>query len=159
MPVGQGLWQKEGEHNGLERGVIYNGLCCYCGSCGAFCKEYITYENEIPITKKKCHEIYGACYDFAAEFADLSVGSIGSELGWSTVIMRSKVGVEIVKKAKAAGAIETKKLSKEQVKEVRRLASFKKRGNLKHIYDKTDTVRIRNLLVELEMLEGFLGEE
>jgi ferredoxin len=38
--------------------------CCYCGSCGAFCKEYTTYENEIPITKKKCHEIYGACYDF-----------------------------------------------------------------------------------------------
>ena len=73
------------------------------------------------------------CYDFAAEFADLSVGSIGSELGWSTVILRSKVGVEIVKKAEAAGAIETKKLSKEQVKEVRRLASFKKRGNMKNI--------------------------
>ena len=143
----------------MEREVIYNGLCCYCGSCGAFCKEYITYENEIPITKKKCHEIYGACYDFAAEFADLSVGSIGSELGWSTVITRSKVGVEIVKKAKAAGAIETKKLSKEQVKEVRRLASFKKRGNLKHIYDKCEPVEILNMEVELEMLEQFLNVE
>jgi len=33
----------------------------------------------MPITKKKCQEIYGACYDFAAEFADVSVGSIGSE--------------------------------------------------------------------------------
>jgi len=134
-------------------------LCCYCGSCGAFCKEYITYENEIPITKKKCHEIYGACYDFAAEFADHSVGSIGSERGWSTVITRSKVGVEIVKKAKAAGAIETKKLAEGQINEVRKLASFKKRGNLKNIYDKTDTVRILNLLVEPEMLEKFLYGE
>ena len=96
------------------------------------------------------------CYDFAAEFADLSVGSIGSELGWSTVITRSKVGVEIVKKAKAAGAIETKKLAEEQINEVRKLASFKKRENLKNIYDKTDTVRILNLLVEPEMLKRFL---
>jgi len=99
------------------------------------------------------------CYDFAAEFADLSVGSIGSELGWSTVILRSKEGVEIVKKAEAAGAIETKKLSKEQVKEVRRLASFKKRGNMKNIYDKTEPIRILNMLVEPEMLERFLGGE
>ncbi|MEA1957636.1 MAG: coenzyme F420 hydrogenase/dehydrogenase beta subunit N-terminal domain-containing protein, partial [Euryarchaeota archaeon] len=56
--------KRKGNITDLEREVIYNGLCCYCGSCGAFCKEYITYENEIPITKKKCHEIYGACYDF-----------------------------------------------------------------------------------------------
>ncbi|NQE06410.1 Coenzyme F420 hydrogenase subunit beta [ANME-1 cluster archaeon GoMg1] len=367
----------KGNITDLEREVIYNGLCCYCGSCGAFCKEYITYENEIPVTKKKCHEIYGACYDFcprtffapfeveravfgelrtdnllgyyqgdiitaratdeavrehaqdggvvsallvnlleqgeidaavvsktaenwkpepfvatkkedvlatagskytqcpsvsgvgdaleqgyknvalvglpchiqgmrkvqmstgfdvgadrvklliglmcsetfdmsslenklvelgtsiedvekfnikkgrfivhtkagkeiktpiklmrdcmreacgycydfAAEFADLSVGSIGSEFGWSTVITRSKAGVEIVKKAEAAGAIETKKLSKEQVKEVRKLASFKKRGNLKNIYDKCEPVEILNMEVELEMLEQFLDVE
>ena len=68
-------------------------------------------------------------------------------------------GVEIVKKAKAAGAIETKKLSKEQVKEVRRLASFKKRGNLKHIFDKTEPIGILNMMVEPEMLEKFLSGE
>jgi len=58
------MWKQKGNITDLEREVIYNGLCCYCGSCGAFCKEYITYENELPVTKKKCHEIYGACYEF-----------------------------------------------------------------------------------------------
>lgn len=359
----------------LEAEVIYNGLCCYCGTCGAFCKEYITYENEIPVTKKKCYEIYGACYDFcprtnfapfvveravfgatrtdnllgyykgdiltaratdeairgkaqdggvvsallvslleqgeidaavvskasekwepepfvatkkedilaaagskytqcpsvlgvgdafeqgykrvalvglpchiqgmrkvqlstgfdvgadrvkimigllcsetfdmgmlknklreldtsieevekfnikkgsfivhtkagkeiktpiklmrdcvreacnycydfAAEFADVSVGSIGSEPGWSTVITRSDAGEDLMKRAEEEGVIETKKLSEEQINEVRKLASHKKRGNLKNIYDKTEPVRILNMLVEPDMLEQFLG--
>lgn len=57
----------------------------------------------MPITKKKCHEIYGACYDFAAEFADVSVGSIGSEFGWSTVITRSDAGKALVKRAEEEG--------------------------------------------------------
>ncbi|VUT26501.1 MAG: Coenzyme F420 hydrogenase subunit beta [Candidatus Methanolliviera sp. GoM_oil] len=48
----------------LEAEVIYNDLCCYCGACGAFCKEYICYECEKPTTKEKCYEIHGACYDF-----------------------------------------------------------------------------------------------
>lgn len=367
--------KQKGNIMDLEREVVYNGLCCYCGTCGAFCKEYITYENEIPVTKKKCYEIYGACYDFcprtsfapfeveravfgatrtdnllgyykgdiltaratdeairavaqdggvvsallvslleqgeidaavvsktsetwepepfvatkkedilaaagskytqcpsvlgvgdafeqgykqvalvglpchiqgmrkvqlstgfdvgagrvkiliglfcsetfemsmlknkleelgtsieevekfnikkgsfiihtkagneiktpikkmsecvreacnycydfAAEFADVSVGSIGSELGWSTVITRSDAGENLVKRAEEEGVIETKKLSEEQIEAVRNLASYKKRRNLKNINDKTGTVRILNMLVEPEMLEQFLS--
>ncbi len=367
--------KQKGNIMDLEAEVIYNGLCCYCGTCGAFCKEYITYEHEIPVTKKKCYEIYGACYDFcprtsfapfvveravfgatrtdnllgyykgdiltaratdegirgkaqdggvvsallvnllehdeidaavvsktsdnwepepfvatkredilaaagskytqcpsvsgvgdafeqgykrvalvglpchiqgmrkvqlstgfdvgadrvkiligllcsetfdmemlknklkelgtsieevekfnikkgsfivytkagkeiktpikkmrdcvrdacnycydfAAEFADVSVGSIGSELGWSTVIMRSDAGEDLVKRAEEEGVIEVKKLTEKQIEEVRNLASYKKRGNLKNIYDKTDLFRILNMLVEPEMLEQFLG--
>lgn len=96
------------------------------------------------------------CYDFAAEFADLSVGSIGSELGWSTVITRSDAAKDLVKRAEEAGVIESKKLSEAQVKEVRKLASYKKQGNLKNIYDKTEPIRILNMQVEPEMLERFL---
>jgi coenzyme F420 hydrogenase subunit beta len=99
------------------------------------------------------------CYDFAAEFADISVGSIGSELGWSTVITRSDAGKDLVKRAKKAGVIETKKLSKEQVNGVRKLASYKKQGNLKRIYDKCEPVRILNMQVEPEKLGKFLGGE
>jgi len=361
----------------LEAEVIYNGLCCYCGTCGAFCKEYITYENEIPVTKKKCYEIHGACYDFcprtffapleveravfgeirtdnllgyykgdvltaratdkaiiekaqdggvvsallvfllehgeidaavvskttedwvaepfvatkkadilaaagskytqcpsvsgvgdafeqgyknvalvglpchiqgmrkvqqskgfdvgadkvklligllcsetfdmpmlknkllelgtgiedvekfnikkgsfivytkagkelktpiknmrdcvreacdycydfAAEFADVSVGSIGSEFGWSTVITRTDAGKELVKRAEEEGAIEMKKLSESQLKDVRKLASYKKQGNLKNIYEKAEPIRILNMRVDPEMLEAFLGGE
>ena len=97
------------------------------------------------------------CYDFAAEFADVSVGSIGSELGWSTVITRSDTGENLVKSAEEEGVIETKKLSEEQIEAVRNLASYKKRRNLKNINDKTGTVRILNMLVEPEMLEQFLS--
>jgi len=46
------------------------------------------------------------CYDFAAEFADVSVGSIGSEFGWSTVITRSDAGKELVKRAEEEGELE-----------------------------------------------------
>jgi coenzyme F420 hydrogenase subunit beta len=99
------------------------------------------------------------CYDFAAEFADLSVGSIGSELGWSTVISRSEAGRDLIKRAEEKGVIETKKLSEAQIKEVRNLSSFKKRENLRYMLDKTELVRILNLLVEPEMLERFLCTE
>ena len=99
------------------------------------------------------------CYDFAAEFADLSVGSIGSERGRSTVITRSDAGKELVKRAKKAGVIEMKELSKEQVNGVRKLASYKKQGNLKRIYDKCEPVRILNMQVEPEKRGKFLGGE
>ncbi|MBE9593641.1 MAG: Coenzyme F420 hydrogenase/dehydrogenase, beta subunit C-terminal domain [Proteobacteria bacterium] len=99
------------------------------------------------------------CYDFAAEFADISVGSIGSEFGWSTVITRTDAAKDLVKRAKKAGVIEMKKLSKEQVKAVRKLASYKKRGNLKNIYEKAEPIRILNMQLDPELLEAFLGGE
>ena len=118
-------------------------------------------EIKTPIRKmRECvREACNYCYDFAAEFADISVGSIGSENGWSTVIMRSEAGEDLMKRAEAAGIIEAKKLTEEQIKEVRNLASFKKRGNLKHIYEKTEPISILNMLVEPEMLEQFLSGE
>jgi len=114
-----------------------------------------------PIRKmRECvREACNYCYDFAAEFADISVGSIGSEDGWSTVIMRSEAGEDLVKRAKKAGLIETEKLSEEQIEEVRNLASFKKRENLKHIYEKTEPISILNMQVAPEMLERFLSGE
>jgi coenzyme F420 hydrogenase subunit beta len=96
------------------------------------------------------------CYDFAAEFADVSVGSIGSEDGWSTVIVRSDAGKALVARAAKAGYLEAKKLSEEQLAAVRNLASFKKRENLKRLYEKSEPVRLSHLLVEPEQLEQFL---
>ncbi len=112
-----------------------------------------------PIRKMRgfAREACNYCYDFAAEFADVSVGSIGSEDGWSTVIVRSEVGKDLMRRAEEAGFIETKKLSEEQIAEVRNLASFKKRENLKRIYEKTEPVSILNMQVEPELLEQFLS--
>ncbi len=56
------------------------------------------------------------CDDFTSRLADVSVGSVGSKKGYSTVIVRSKVGDELVKNLEAtreaADKEEIDKLSK-----------------------------------------------
>jgi coenzyme F420 hydrogenase subunit beta len=46
------------------------------------------------------------CTNFTAELADISCGSIGTDPGWSTVIVRSEKGLELFEKAKELGYIE-----------------------------------------------------
>ena len=50
------------------------------------------------------------CFDFAAELADISVGSVDSPNGWSTVIVRTERGMKILKEAEKEGYIEVKLL-------------------------------------------------
>lgn len=51
------------------------------------------------------------CKDFTSEFADISVGAVGSPLGRSTVLIRTSRGVEAFDLAKRAGIIEVKPLA------------------------------------------------
>jgi coenzyme F420 hydrogenase subunit beta len=62
----------------------------------------------------------GFCDDFTARFADVSVGSAGSKQGYSTVVVRSKMGEKLVENLDA---------SKEMVdkKEVARLSKSKQK--------------------------------
>jgi coenzyme F420 hydrogenase subunit beta len=53
-----------------------------------------------------CH----TCGDFSAEFADLSVGNVGSLNGWSTVIVRTDVGEGALGAAEKAGLVEVQPL-------------------------------------------------
>jgi coenzyme F420 hydrogenase subunit beta len=46
------------------------------------------------------------CEDFTSSFADISVGSVGSGDGWSTVIVRSQKGEELLNKAVEKGYLE-----------------------------------------------------
>ena len=100
----------------LESKVIYNNICCYCGACGAFCPEYITYENQIPVTKKKCFEIHGACFDFCPrsflplfEMEKEIFGAIRSdvELGYYTRILSVKASGDTVIKTGQDGGVAT----------------------------------------------------
>jgi coenzyme F420 hydrogenase subunit beta len=50
------------------------------------------------------------CEDLTADCADISVGSIGSPGGWSSVITRSKLGDKLFKDANKKGLIESKSL-------------------------------------------------
>ena len=56
--------------------------------------------------RHNCH----FCEDLTADCADISVGSIGSPSGWSSVITRSKLGDKIFKAAIKKGIIESKSL-------------------------------------------------
>jgi len=67
--------------------------------------------NEVKAyARGSCH----FCTDFTAELADISVGSVGSPDGWSTVLVRSVKAKDIFDEAVNAGFIECKPL--DQVK-------------------------------------------
>jgi coenzyme F420-reducing hydrogenase beta subunit len=59
------------------------------------------------------------CDDFTSQFADVSVGSVGSKPGYSTVIVRSEKGEKLVKNLQAAEETVDKM-------EVSRIAKFKR---------------------------------
>ena len=48
-----------------------------------------------PLARKGCHY----CQDYTSYFADISVGSVGSEDGWSTIFVRTEVGEKYLSKA------------------------------------------------------------
>jgi len=56
--------------------------------------------------RNNCH----FCEDLTADYADISVGSIGSPSGWSTVITRNEKGDKVYNDAIKAGLIESKSL-------------------------------------------------
>lgn len=55
-----------------------------------------------PYVRINCH----ICLDFVGELADISIGSVGSPQGWSTIITKTKLGSEIVNGAEKNGYIE-----------------------------------------------------
>jgi coenzyme F420 hydrogenase subunit beta len=50
------------------------------------------------------------CDDFTAEYADISVGAIGSKDGYSTVIARTATGLKLLQEAEKAGYVELREL-------------------------------------------------
>ena len=70
-----------------------------------------------------------ACSDFTNIYADISFGGLGSQDKFTTVITRTKKGIDIIKKAIATGVIKSLKLDnplKKKMKEVITLFSQRK---------------------------------
>ncbi|MFX0076805.1 MAG: Coenzyme F420 hydrogenase/dehydrogenase, beta subunit C-terminal domain, partial [Candidatus Hermodarchaeota archaeon] len=67
---------------------------------------------DIPIKKIKKYGRFGCffCEDLTAVHTDISVGSIGSNPGWSTVFIRTKKGAEIFQKALDLNMIKKNKI-------------------------------------------------
>ncbi len=51
-------------------------------------------------------EACNLCIDFTSEFSDISVGSVGTEDGWSTVVVRSEKGEKLLENAINLGYLE-----------------------------------------------------
>ncbi len=65
------------------------------------------------------------CRDFTATFSDIACGSIGSDDGWTTVIVRSQRGIDLLEKAEKKGYIEV--TDKVDLEEVKKTGGFKKK--------------------------------
>ena len=76
--------------------------------------------------RNNCH----FCEDLTSDYADISVGSIGSQGGWSTVITRSKEGEKIYRAVIKAGLIESKNLKEVKPGQplVERIAGIKRKN-------------------------------
>lgn len=78
--------------------------------CGADCVIDVHVKELQPYMSVPCWY----CIDYVAELADISVGAVGSQDGWTTVIVRSEIGQKLFDSAVKAKAIEAVPI--EQVK-------------------------------------------
>ena len=83
---------------------------------------------KIPLNKaKKCvRKNCAVCMDFTSELSDVSVGSVGSPEGWSTVIIRTEKGLKLIEAAEKDNYIQTKPMGDSGIKIMERLAKEKK---------------------------------
>ena len=93
-------------------------------------------EIELSEIKQFARPTCGVCLDVTSEFADISVGSIGSEEGWNTIIIRNKIAEDLIKGAEEKGTIETKPLLEEKIELLKKIALKKKKSSIGSIEDK-----------------------
>ena len=90
--------------------------------------------HEVPISETDQYTYVGCgpCFDFASEMADISVGSVGSPGGWSTVLARTPAGEKLYNSAVTTHAVEEKTISDKGLTLAKKLAGDKeKRFNIK----------------------------
>jgi coenzyme F420 hydrogenase subunit beta len=81
------------------------------------------------IIRKNCN----ICVELTSETSDISIGSIGSDDGWSTLIIRTEKGEEIVNGALEQKFIEAKELTEFQFNLLNKLAQNKINKNMEEI--------------------------
>jgi len=90
--------------------------------------------HEVPISETDQYTYVGCgpCFDFASEMADISIGSVGSPGGWSTVLARTPAGEKLYSSAVTTHAVEEKTISDKGLTLAKKLAGDKeKRFNIK----------------------------
>lgn len=80
-------------------------------------KIFVNGEEKITLPLKDIKPLMNSgcltCSDYSGEYSDISVGAVGSQIGWSTILTRTKKGEEFLKGAVEAGYLEIKPLKEE----------------------------------------------
>lgn len=106
-----------------------------------------------PFTRKNCH----ICTDYTSDVSDISVGSVGSPQGYSTVLVRSRTGEQIIEDAIDKGYITAETMSEKGIELLERIANQKITRNTKR-YKKREAVA-RPVLSKREISEDeFISE-
>jgi coenzyme F420 hydrogenase subunit beta len=95
------------------------------------------------------------CMDMTAELSDISVGTVEGKEGWNTVIVRTAMGEDLLRRARKAGLIETRPLPKDNLnhlieasllKKRRALDALKERGGIEKGYLTLSTDLVKRIL-------------
>ena len=100
------------------------------GKFAIYCKGKPKRELDVGALRQFVDTPCKLCFDFASDLADISVGAVGSQLGYSTVLTRTPVGEEAFEFIKSARALDVQPLKdvKPGIEVVKRL-SLKKMQN------------------------------
>jgi coenzyme F420 hydrogenase subunit beta len=85
-----------------------------------------------PFIRPSCR----VCLDMTAELSDISVGTVEGKEGWNTVIVRTAIGENLLRRAKKAGVIETRPLPKNNLSHLKEASLLKKRRALDALHEK-----------------------
>jgi coenzyme F420 hydrogenase subunit beta len=93
----------------------------------------VTKEKEFSIPTKDLdpcvRDTCRVCEDFSSQLADVSAGSSGSPVGWTSLIIRTQAGEELVNASASAGIIEPRELDAKGIEKMRKFAFNKKDRN------------------------------
>jgi coenzyme F420 hydrogenase subunit beta len=95
------------------------------GSLILFKGDTIIFKVPVKILGEYATEGCHVCVDSTAEFADISVGGIGSEPGWSSVFIRSRMGELFFERVLKSGCIEAKPLPPEGLQNIIKFQELK----------------------------------
>ena len=101
-----------------------------------FLKNKETVKIPLSVAKRIIRKNCNICVELTSETSDISIGSIGSDDGWSTLIIRTEKGEEIVNGALEQEFIESKELTEPQFKLLNRIAETKISKNLEMIEER-----------------------
>ncbi len=95
------------------------------------------------LARHACHY----CPDLTNELADISVGSIGSSKGWSTVLIRTKRGEKIFEEAMKEGYLIANSLPDAGMELLQKLAKGKRKRNLEALSERAKEGKYATLIV------------